>query len=80
MVTAIIRINEETNRVLNIVKAQHGLKDKSQAIEHIIAEYKNQLVEPKLKPTYVKKLQKIAKEKHIYIGEFSDLKKKFSTK
>jgi len=30
MVQAIIDINERTNRILNILKAKYGLKDKSQ--------------------------------------------------
>ena len=33
MVQAIITIDDETNRVLNMVKAKFNLKDKSQAIE-----------------------------------------------
>ena len=32
MVQAMVNISEEANRVLNIVKAQYGLKDKSEAI------------------------------------------------
>jgi hypothetical protein len=32
MVKAIVTIDERTNRILNILKAKHGLKDKSQAI------------------------------------------------
>ena len=32
MVKAIVTIDERTNRILNIVKAKYGLKDKSQAI------------------------------------------------
>ena len=33
MVQAIINIKESTNRILNILKAKYGLKDKSQAID-----------------------------------------------
>ena len=32
MVKAIVKIDERTNRVLNILKAKYGLNDKSQAI------------------------------------------------
>jgi len=39
MVKAIISINEETNRILNIIKAKNGLKTKSQAIESLAQEY-----------------------------------------
>ena len=36
MVQAMIDISEHTNRVLNIVKAKFGLKDKSQAINVVV--------------------------------------------
>jgi len=32
MVKAIVTIDDRTNRIINIVKAKYGLKDKSQAI------------------------------------------------
>jgi hypothetical protein len=35
MVKAIIEINKETNRILNIIKAEHELKTKSEAIEKL---------------------------------------------
>ncbi len=39
MVKAIIDISPRANTVLNIVKAKHSLKHKSQAIERIAEEY-----------------------------------------
>ena len=59
MVQAFININEKTNRILNILKAKYGLKDKSQAIERMAEEYEEQLLEPELKPEYVEKIRKI---------------------
>ena len=59
MVQAIIDINERTNRILNILKAKYGLKDKSQAIERMAEEYEENLLEPELKPTYVEKIRTI---------------------
>ncbi len=38
MVKAVIDIKEESNRVLNIIKAKYGLKDKSSAIDKLIEE------------------------------------------
>jgi len=35
MVKAIIEINKEANRVLNIIKAEYDLKTKSEAIEKL---------------------------------------------
>ncbi|MGV8163194.1 MAG: DUF2683 family protein [Candidatus Nanoarchaeia archaeon] len=65
MVHAMINIDENTNRVLNIIKAKHGLKDKSQAINLVVSEYENLVLEPTLRPEYKKELSKIAKSKHL---------------
>jgi hypothetical protein len=70
MVQAMININERTNRVLNIVKAKFGLKDKSEAINLVVDEYEGSFLEPELKPEYKKKLQKIVKGKHLSREEF----------
>ncbi len=59
MVQAFIDIDERTNRILNIIKAKYGLKDKSQAIERMAEEYEENLLEPELKPEYVEKIRKI---------------------
>ncbi len=69
MVQAVINIQEETNRVLNIVKAKFGLKDKSQAIELVVAEYQENFLEPELRPEYVEKIQKLEKN-----GKFKSYK------
>ncbi|MBU0471296.1 MAG: DUF2683 family protein [Nanoarchaeota archaeon] len=42
MVKALIEINNETNRILNIVKAKQGLKDKSHVIEFIVNKYQEE--------------------------------------
>lgn len=70
MVQAVISINEDTNRVLNIVKAKFGLKDKSQAINLVVNEYKEMSLEPELRPEYKLKLSKIMKGRHLSRGEF----------
>lgn len=70
MVQAVIHIDENTNRVLNIVKAKFGLKDKSQAISLIVNEYENHSLEPALRPEYNLKLAKIINGKHLSREEF----------
>jgi RNase P subunit RPR2 len=77
MVQAIIKISEHTNRVLNVVKAKHGLKDKSQAIEYMAEHYEEEILEPQLRPEYIEKAKKISKQKSIHIGTVEDLKKRF---
>jgi hypothetical protein len=62
MVQAIINIEDNTNRILNILKAKFGLKDKSEAIDLMAKEYELKILEPELRPEYLKKLEKIKKE------------------
>jgi len=75
MVQAIIDINDSTNRVLNIVKAQFGLKDKSEAIEVMAQRYEQDILEPTLRPEYIEKLNKIEKQKGIKFKNMAELRK-----
>ena len=75
MVQAIINIEDQTNRVLNIVKAKFGLKDKSEAINIMAEQYEKELLEPQLRPEYVEKLQKIKKQKGISFKSVKELRK-----
>ncbi len=77
MVQAIINITEESNRVLNILKAKHGLKDKSAAIDIMAQEYAKELLEPELRPQYVEKASRIMRQRRIAIGTVSDLRKRY---
>jgi len=65
MVQAMINIEEKTNRVLNIVKAKFGLKDKSEAINLVVNKYENIALEPELRPEYKIKLNNVIKGKHF---------------
>jgi hypothetical protein len=65
MVQAVIKIEDRTNKVLNIVKAKFGLKDKSQAIDMVVGAYEETFLEPQLRPEYEAKIKRIAKGKHI---------------
>ena len=55
MVKAMINIQDRTNRVLNVIKAKHGLKDKSAAIDKVVGEYEQQFLDIRLHPEYQKK-------------------------
>ena len=78
MVQAIIKISERTNRVLNIVKAKYGLKDKSEAINTMAEEYENDIMEPELRPEYVEKLNKIRQGKYVKFNSVEELRKSTS--
>ena len=70
MVQAVINFTEHENRIINIVKGKHGLKNKSQAVEYIIKVFEEEMLEPELKPEYIEKLEKIEKEKTIKVKDF----------
>lgn len=70
MVQAMININENTNRVLNIIKAKHGFNDKSMAIDFVVSEYEQFFLEERLRPEYKTKIQKLMKGKHMSRAEF----------
>ena len=76
MVQAIIDLEEHKDRVLTIVKGKFGFKNKSQAINFVIGQYEEELLEPQLRPEYVKKLHKIKKQKGISFKSVNDLRKK----
>ena len=71
MVKAIININERANRVLNIVKAKHGLRNKSDAINKVVNEYGRSLLEPELRPEFIEKINKRQKEKTVKVADFN---------
>ncbi len=71
MVNALVEIDENTNRVLNIVKAKYGLRDKGEAIELVVREYIDYEDEPELKPEFIKKMAGISSQKSILVRDFA---------
>lgn len=77
MVQAFIKISEHTNHVLNIVKAKYALKNKSEAIEIMAQQYEEELLEPELKPSYVKKANRILNQDPTQVGSVAELRKRY---
>ncbi|HIH10407.1 MAG TPA: DUF2683 family protein [Candidatus Diapherotrites archaeon] len=74
MPTAIVKLDEDANRIINVVKAKYGLKDKSEAINRIATEYGNEILEPGLRPEYIEKLEKIQKSgKFVKVTRIEDI-------
>ncbi len=73
MVQAMISISEHANRILNVVKARYGLKDKSRAIEMMATEYEEEILEPALRPEFVKSILKAEKGKFRRIRNLDEL-------
>jgi len=75
MVQSIIQIDEKEDRILNIVKAKYGLKNKSDAVALIAKIYEESFLEPELRPEYIQKLEKIRKGKFIKYKSLDELRK-----
>lgn len=79
MVQALINISEHANRILNVIKAKHSLKDKSQAIDVLTYEYEEKILEPSFKPEFTAGLLeldrrvKTKREKIIKAKKISEL-------
>ena len=75
-----MEIDEEANRVINILKAQYGLRDKSQAINKLAKEYKEIVLESEFRPEYIRKLLDVQKEPIIRVGSAAELRKRYGLK
>ena len=75
MVQNIINLNEQETRIINIVKAQFGLKNKSQAIALITKKYEENFLEPEVRPEYLEKLRKIRKGKYTKFNSIEELRR-----
>lgn len=71
MVKAIVEISEEANRILNVVKAKEALRDKSDAINLVVSIYGQEILEPQLRPEFIKEILESQKEKTIKVKHFS---------
>ena len=71
MVQALVELDENTNRVLNIVKAKFGLKDKGEAIKLVVTEYAEHENEPELKLKFIQKMAEIQKQKSVKVDNFA---------
>ena len=71
MVNALVNIDDNTNRVLNVVKAKFDLRDKGEAIEFVVGKYIESEAEPDLRPEFIQKIKQIQKQKSIRVKDFA---------
>ena len=69
MVQAVLKLSEHANRVLNVVKAKYGFRDKSEAIEQVTMEYEEEILEPELRPEFIQSVIEAQKK-----GKFRKIK------
>ena len=62
MVQALLDLDDNTNRVLNVIKAKYDLKDKSQVVTLLVQKYIDDSEDEELKPEFVKEILRIEKE------------------
>ncbi|MFH1325612.1 MAG: antitoxin [archaeon] len=70
MVRALIELDENLNRVLNLIKARYGFRDKSEAINFVVSKYIDDEAEPELRPEFIEKMKKRQLEPTIKITDF----------
>ena len=75
MVQNIFDLGEREDRILNIIKAKFGLKNKSEALALIVQSYEDNFLEPELRPEYVEKLDKLSKQKGIPFKNAEELRR-----
>jgi len=67
LVTALLNLSENANRVLNTIKVKYQLKDKSQAVECLVDKYIDDSEDPELRPEFIKAVQKASKGPFIRV-------------
>jgi hypothetical protein len=69
VVKNVINLTERENRIINIVKAKYGLKDKSQALSVILNRFEECELEPQLRPEFIREIEEARKK-----GKFLEVK------
>ncbi|MFH1917024.1 MAG: DUF2683 family protein [Nanoarchaeota archaeon] len=75
MVQAIVHLGEREDRLLTIIRGKFGLKNKSDAMNFVIAKYGDELLEPELQPEYKKELLRIDKGRFKKFVSIDDLRR-----
>jgi hypothetical protein len=66
-------LTERESRIINIVKAKYGLKDKSQALSIILKSYEECELEPQLRPEFIKEIDETRKHsKFVKVKDFTE--------
>lgn len=73
MPKAVIDLSEHANRIVNVVKARDGMKSKSAALERIVEEYEEHILDPAFKPGFVADLERIRQGPFQPVDDLGDL-------
>lgn len=72
MIQARIKLSDRTNHVLNIVKVKYNLKDKNAAINLVVAQYEEKILELQYSPEFVKEMLDSENDEIIGLFENTD--------
>jgi len=70
MVQAMINISKRANILLNMIKARYDLRTKSDAINKMADLFKEDILEPELRPEFIAEIKRAEKEKGIRVKDF----------
>ena len=70
MIQARVKLSDRTNQVLNIVKAKFNLKDKSAALDLVVAQYEEKILESQYRPEFIQEM--LDSENEEVIGPFEN--------
>ncbi|HBT86330.1 MAG TPA: hypothetical protein DEB12_10555 [Porphyromonadaceae bacterium] len=70
VIQARVKISDRTNQVLNIVKAKYNLKDKSAALDLVVAQYEEKILYSQYRPEFIKEM--LDSENDEVIGPFEN--------
>ncbi|RJQ20363.1 DUF2683 domain-containing protein [Candidatus Woesearchaeota archaeon] len=73
---ALLDLPNDINQTLNIIKAQHNLKNKAQAITLVVKTFREEHMEPELRPEFVQKIQSTEHQKGIHFSSIEGLRKR----
>lgn len=77
MVLKNINLSDDANSILEIVRKKHKFKNMSEALNFIVDEYEQKILE--INPKYLKKLEKISKSNFNKFNSIDDLRKKIES-
>ena len=73
MPKTVVELSEHANRVVNVVKAREGLRGKSAAIERIVEEYEEKVLDPHLRPEFVTDVERVRKGRFRKVRSLDDV-------
>ena len=74
---ALLDLPQEVNQTLNIVKAQNNLKNKVAAITLIVNTFREEHMEPELRPEFVARIKRTEHLKGIPFKSVDELRKRY---